>query len=86
MLPYGHRREKPHRLRRALLELGRAYACALCHNAGTWSGRPLVLVIDHINGDFHDNRSDNLRFLCPNCHAQTPNYAGRGRGRWKAQP
>jgi predicted HNH restriction endonuclease len=32
------------------------------------------LEIDHINGDIVDNRSENLRFLCPNCHATTPTY------------
>jgi hypothetical protein len=39
----------------------------------------MILVIDHINGDFHDNRAENLRFMCPNCHAQTWNFAGRGK-------
>lgn len=43
---------------------------------------PLTLHIDHISGDFRDNRAANLRFLCPNCHAQTPNFAGRSRGRY----
>jgi hypothetical protein len=36
--------------------------------------------VDHINGDFHDNRIDNLRFLCPNCHSQTPTFAGKHKG------
>jgi 5-methylcytosine-specific restriction endonuclease McrA len=82
VLPFGKRREQPHRLRRALLEIGRRHECALCRNPGTWQNQRLTLVIDHISGDFHDNRQENLRFLCPNCHAQTPNFAGRGRGRW----
>ncbi len=77
--PFGRRRESPHRLRRALIEIGRPPACAICRNPGEWEGEPLVLVIDHVNGDFHGNRAENLRFLCPNCHAQTPNFAGHGR-------
>jgi 5-methylcytosine-specific restriction endonuclease McrA len=82
VLPFGHRRENPRRLRRALIEIGRDFECALCRNPGLWQGRSMILVIDHVNGDFHDNRASNLRFLCPNCHAQTANFAGRGRGRW----
>jgi hypothetical protein len=43
----------------------------------TWRGRPLVLHVDHIDGRLWDCRPENLRFLCPNCHSQTPTYAGR---------
>lgn len=41
----------------------------------TASGR-LPLELHHINGDFHDNRLDNLIILCPNCHSLKPNYRG----------
>ncbi len=37
------------------------------------------LELDHINGDRHDNRMENLRILCPNCHSLTPTYRGRGK-------
>ena len=45
-----------------------------------------IVQIDHINGNWEDNRPYNLRALCPTCHALTPNYAGRNRGKgrtWK---
>ena len=37
----------------------------------------LTLQLDHINGINNDNRKENLRFLCPNCHSQTDTFAGR---------
>jgi 5-methylcytosine-specific restriction endonuclease McrA len=53
------------------------YACALCGNKGEWQNKPLILQIDHINGDHTDNELNNLRFLCPNCHTQTDTFAGK---------
>ena len=53
------------------------YVCASCGNTGEWLGKQLTLQIDHINGDHNDNRLENLRFLCPNCHAQTETFAGK---------
>lgn len=53
------------------------YKCALCGNTGEWNGQVLVLQVDHINGDHSNNRLENLRFLCPNCHSQTDTFAGK---------
>jgi transposase len=77
--PVDAKRAAPPVLRRALVELGRAYRCAECGVGDTWNGRPLTLHIDHIDGQFWDCRPDNLRFLCANCHSQTATYAGRNR-------
>lgn len=52
-----------------------------CYNCGLtdWLGNPISLQIDHINGVNNDHRLKNLRLLCPNCHSQTPTYAGKNK-------
>jgi hypothetical protein len=61
-------RAKTKDLRKAMLLTGRPHACAKC-SILTWGGEELTLEIDHINGNPWDDRIENLRFLCPNCHS-----------------
>ncbi len=61
-------------LRRVMLESGVPHCCGICGQTALWQGQPLTLVIDHVNGEWLDNRLPNLRFLCPNCHAQTATW------------
>lgn len=64
-------------LKRRLVHAGllecRCYKCGLVN----WVEGPLSLQLEHINGVNNDNRLENLTLLCPNCHSQTPTYAGR---------
>ena len=54
--------------------------CSCCNNT-TWLNQPIPLELDHINGDCTDNSLSNLRLLCPNCHALTPTYRGKNKGK-----
>lgn len=49
--------------------------CEIC-GVSDWLGKPLTLQIHHINGKHNDHRIENVQILCPNCHAQTDNFAG----------
>ncbi|MEU1348073.1 HNH endonuclease signature motif containing protein [Streptomyces sp. NPDC005795] len=76
-------RTKATLLRRALAEIGVPERCAACGTSPSWQGKRLTLEVDHINGDRGDDRAENLRFLCPNCHAVTPTWC-RGNARQPA--
>lgn len=65
----GHR-QKTHQLKRALIESGIEHKCNICGQVPEWRGNPLTLDVDHINENWLDDRIENLRFLCPNCHSQ----------------
>jgi 5-methylcytosine-specific restriction endonuclease McrA len=47
--------------------------CAICER-NFWIGESIPLQLDHISGNNDDNSLENLRLICPNCHAQTPQY------------
>jgi Zn finger protein HypA/HybF involved in hydrogenase expression len=69
-----------HTLRRRLIREGvKKAACERCGRS-EWLGQAIRLELDHINGRSDDNRLENLRILCPNCHSQTETYRGRNIG------
>ncbi|MET9732925.1 HNH endonuclease [Streptomyces sp. NPDC006458] len=75
----GTRRTRTHLLRRALNEVGVPEECARCGVGPEWLGKPMTLEVDHISGDWSDDRQENLRLLCPNCHAITDTWCRGGR-------
>lgn len=65
-------------LKRRLLKEGvLTNVCAICDQKATHNEKPLVMVLDHINGINNDHRLENLRMLCPNCNSQQDTFAGR---------
>jgi 5-methylcytosine-specific restriction endonuclease McrA len=70
---------KRENLKRRLIEDGiLEYKCSIC-GINEWNNKKIVLEIDHINGINNDNRIENLRLLCPNCHSQTEHFRGRNK-------
>ena len=53
------------------------YKCSICGNNGFWLEKEISLHLDHKNGNSQDNRLENLRWLCPNCHRQTDTYGSK---------
>jgi len=54
--------------------------CVECGQENSWNNKPLMLQLDHIDGDSDNSLISNLRLLCPNCHTQTETYGNAGKG------
>lgn len=63
-------------LKKLIKEGYKEYKCEVC-GISTWQGKDITLQIHHIDGDYKNNTFDNLQIICPNCHSQTPNHAGK---------
>lgn len=68
------------RLKSYLFRLGlKENKCEICGQPPEWNGKPLVLELDHINGDHYDNRLENLRIICAHCHSQTETFRAKNK-------
>lgn len=68
---------KTHLKKRLIKENVLENKCAICGQLPIWNNQKLVLQLEHKNGVSNDHRIENLCLLCPNCHSQTPTFAGR---------
>lgn len=59
--------------------------CSLCNQKEDWFGKKLSFILDHINGDNKDDRTENLRLICPNCDSTLNTYMGRNTKKSKAK-
>lgn len=66
-------------IRKLIKSIGIKEECEECGCLTEWVGKPLTLHIDHKNGNVYDNRIENIRYLCPNCHSQTPTFGSKNR-------
>lgn len=68
-----------HKLKLRLLSEGlKQHKCECC-GITEWNGQPTPIELDHIDGNRYNNTIENLRILCPNCHAQTDTYRGKNK-------
>jgi hypothetical protein len=69
-----------YKLKKKLFQLGiKQPYCELCGWAEVSIDGRIPLELDHINGEHSDNRLDNLRILCPNCHSLQPTHRGKNK-------
>ena len=73
-----NRSYKSSNLKKRLIKEGlKEDKCEICGCSNEWNGKLLTLQLDHVNGNHSDNRLENLRIICPNCHSQTETFSNK---------
>jgi hypothetical protein len=75
---WGTKAPRTAAIKRYLTELY-GYKCAVC-GISEYNGKPIVLELEHKDGNSSNNDKENLCLICPNCHSQTPTYKAKNRG------
>ena len=73
--PYKNSNSLKKRLFRENIKIKQCEECGITE----WNGKEIIFELDHVNGDNTNNKIDNLRILCPNCHSQTPTFRNKTR-------
>jgi hypothetical protein len=66
-------------IKKIMLAMGVEHKCQIC-GISEWQGKPLPMILDHINGRADNNMPNNLRLICSNCDSQTKHYKGKNKG------
>lgn len=67
------------KLKKRLIKEGiKENKCDICEIT-EWNGKPISMQLDHIDGNSHNHKLENLRMTCPNCHSQTETYCGKNK-------
>ena len=74
-----HPQYQSNKLRKRLINEGVKDQKCECCGLTEWLGKNISLELDHIDGNCYNHRIENLRIVCPNCHAQTETYRGKNK-------
>lgn len=74
-----HPQYQSNKLRKRLINEGVKEQKCECCGLTEWLGKNISLELDHIDGNCYNHRIENLRIVCPNCHAQTETYRGKNK-------
>lgn len=85
ILSGNHPHYQSNKLRKRLIAEGiKEHKCECCGES-KWRGQNIPLELDHIDGDCYNHKLENLKMLCPNCHAQTDTYRGKNKSKSKPE-